>query len=118
MSWTMNSEERLTNEDLPQQAINELFSTPYPATFWSLIAGKLTLNSQYLDVIPEPINTALLVNPYPASFWYLDDAELLINALLPKPLISYNIYLGDNIINNIYIGDTNVSLVMIGDTNV
>lgn len=118
MSWYLNNIDRLTNDDLPQTAINDLYSAPYPAWFWNLTAGKLTLDSQYLDLIPEPINSNLLEPPYPASFWYYDEKQKRLNLLLlPEELKPFSIYIGKQI-KTIFIGDREVQAVYIGDSKV
>jgi hypothetical protein len=83
MSWYLNANDILTNADLPQTAIDDLYSSPYPASFWNLTNGRLTLNSEDWQPIPESIDTPILIPPYPASFWYLGEDNQLHMGLLP-----------------------------------
>lgn len=106
MSWYLDNNNRLTNDDLPESISGGPIlstSTPpmygYPATFWHYDgeAGKLVLNNvcyTYFDVPPivdaeaGRDDYAVLTSPYPASFWYLDETSKLHLTLLPTPIIS------------------------------
>lgn len=87
MSWYLDSNNKLTHDDLPEP-IDGVFSEPYPATFWRLDSdSKLTLNSEDWSPFPEPIYD-ILTSPYPATMWYLDENNKLKNSLLPAELIN------------------------------
>ena len=100
MSWYLDNNNRLTNDDLPESISGGPIigtSTPpmygYPATFWHYDseAGKLVLNNEcytYFNVPPivdEEIgrnDNEMLTPPYPASFWYYDEDKQRLSMLL------------------------------------
>ena len=83
MSWYLDSNNLLVHDDLPEP-IEDVFSEPYPATFWRLDSdSKLTLNNEDWSPFPEPMD--YFTPPYPASIWYLD-GDKLIMSFLPEPL--------------------------------
>ena len=106
MSWYLDNNNRLTNDDLPESISGGPIigtSTPpmygYPATFWHYdsVAGKLVLNNEcytYFDaqpIIDEEIGRndyVMLTPPYPASFWLLDSNNKLTLSLLPTSINS------------------------------
>lgn len=87
MSWYLDSNNKLTYDDLPE-TVDDLYSAPYPATFWRLDSNNiLTLNSEDWSPFLEPIYD-ILTPPYPATMWYLNKNNKLMNALLPDELIT------------------------------
>lgn len=81
-SWRLINGE-LVYDGMPE-AIEDVFSEPYPASLWRLDSDDiLTLNSE--DWTPFPVPMDYFTTPYPASMWYLDENKILLNALLPEP---------------------------------
>ena len=112
MSWYLDNNNLLVHDDLPEP-IEDVFSEPYPATFWRLDSdSKLTLNNEDWSPFPEPM--AYLTPPYPATMWYLDEDNKLMNVLLPDEPKIPSAYAGDARIKNIYIGDQLVQSPYIG----
>lgn len=81
MSWYMDSDDKLTHDDLPESIEGGIFQPPYPASFWYYDEAKGRLN---MLLIPEP--------PISPSIY-------AGNQKVKK------IYVGEELINSEYIGD-------------
>ena len=85
MSWYLNSDNILENNQLPEVIDGDIFRVPYPVTFWQMSIQNVLFNGALPDVIDSPI----LRKPYPASLWYLEPEldNVLMNSLLPEELM-------------------------------
>ena len=80
--WYLNDQNIITNEYLPEN-INEIYSPPYPATFWYYDENLKRLD---LTFLPEELK------PY----------SIYLGGQIK------NIYIGDKEVQTVYIGDNKI----------
>ena len=103
MSWYLNDNDKLTNDNLPEAIVSDLITNDdsgspyygYPALFWTLDSNNiLTENKptatpplipQIGAIVDEETgrnDNEMLTPPYPASFWYYDEDKQRLSMLL------------------------------------
>lgn len=95
MSWYLDNNNQLNHADLAVGIEGDIFTSPYPSSFWNFISSTdttLTLNDEYHAYMLYPIvdessgrdDNNILTSPYPASFWQVMPNGEIDMSILPR----------------------------------